>query len=331
MDKLTLLSGYADVKYVDGTLGNDTTGNGSEALPYKTILKASQSVTMDDTMIYVAKEGLYEENTIFILLNRTYRVLFSTVTITDSDKKVYLRFTASDGTSGTRAYMTKENTFIGFIIQRASGNGYYFYSQTPEDLNISFQNCLFDKTPYNPSIYPIRTGYTVSQQTKQPIKLEFVNCTLLPENFSVVNNPATYYKGDFISCAIADSDLTPTAGNVLSGIFDNNFHLLSSSNLVGVYNGTYAWAFDEAKTLIHNDGKYKKYSNGLWIDISTTLPTEQEFKTHGMSLTTLRNINRELTTQTDNMINQGALGSANLFKVTVNLDKDFNILGLRLK
>lgn len=330
MDKTTLLSGYAAVIYVDGDIGNDVSGNGSEALPFKTISKASQSVSVDDTMIYIAREGVYQETTFLPVLNISYKVTFSTVTITDSSLKVYLRLNASTTIAST---MAKENSFIGFIIQRnpVASLLNYVYFHSNGTINLSFVNCVFDKDPYSPTNFPVYTGSNAAGATVN--KMEYINCSFIPTSFSLSKTVTGLSRGEFVSCAIADANLTADPGNVLSAIFSDDFHIMSSAEPVGVYRGIYAWEFDSAKIMIYNDGKYKKYSNGLWMDVNIAgaFPTEQEMKTLGMSIADLRKLEREQVVMNDLMINQGTLGSGKLFKSTINLDKYFDIKRLEIK
>lgn len=324
-----LLIGYADIKYVDGLIGNDTTGNGTKLNPYKTILKASQSVIIDDTMIHVAREGVYEEEKLQDILNLKYKVTFSTVTVTDYTKTVYLLLNSAPSTT---TIMTYENRFIGFIMQRnpiADDLRTYAYFHNTSRINLSFHNCVFDDKPNNPTGFPIFAGQNSTGATV--FKMDYVNCSFLPASFSYTRAEQGLSAGRFVSCAIADSNLTSEVGNILSAKFDLEYSLISSSGKVGVYEGAYAWNSYHLKTLINNNGKYKKYINGQWIDVSTTSPTEQEFITHGMPLPTVKSFKRELVTQSNVMVSQGTLGSGKLFKSSINLDKYFNIKSIEIK
>lgn len=92
---LGLLSGNLPSFYV-ATTGNDTTGNGSSAAPWKTITKAIATVPDIACNVFVAA-GTYAENTsglnyLFITRNFTYPVTLrasGSVTITDNGSVTY--------------------------------------------------------------------------------------------------------------------------------------------------------------------------------------------------------------------------------------------------
>ncbi|MGR6760457.1 hypothetical protein ACU1JV_01245 [Paenibacillus sp. T2-29] len=228
------LESFAKVLYVDGTAGNDV-NNGSATSPFKTISKAVSSVTMDNTLIYIAKEGIYTEPRLTSIFNANFEITVASISIRDKTKRVVLSLTST--TSGGYA-MQKLNRFIGLIIQKQSGTGdarTYEYFFDGSVLNLSFRNCVWDNKPYSPTSFIIFSGNSAGATIR---KLEYVNCSILP-SFSSTDTNSGSTRGDFINCALANNFTTDVGNTVTS--FDADYNPTTQTTTNGVYNGEFAW------------------------------------------------------------------------------------------
>ncbi|WP_029518098.1 hypothetical protein [Paenibacillus polymyxa] len=242
------IDSFAKVLYVDGTTGNDI-NNGSPTSPFKTISKAVSSVTMDNTLIYIVKEGIYTESRLTSILNANYAITIATIALRDKTKRVILSLTST--TSGGFV-MNKLNQFIGLIIQKSSASAgdarTYEYFFDGSVLNLSFRNCVWDNKPYAPTWFPIFAGNSAGATIK---KLEYVNCSILPI-FSSTDNGV---RNDFINCAIANS-FTPDVGNIVTA-FDADYNPTTQTTINGVYNGEFAWgSLKYIKVILSSNNKF---------------------------------------------------------------------------
>ncbi|MGG1650399.1 DUF1565 domain-containing protein [Paenibacillus sp. NRS-1775] len=244
------LDSFAKVLYVDGVSGVDT-NSGSSASPFKSISKAVSSVTTDSTLIYVAKEGTYTEAKLTSIFNVSYEITIATITLRDKTKRVILNLT---GTSGGTIAMKKLNKIIGLIIQKQNSAGdarvfEYLYDGTT--LNLSFQNCVWDKTPYSPTNYLMYSGNSGGANI---LKLEYVNCCILPI-FTDKDINTRVTTGDFINCAIANN-FTSDVGNIVT-TFDSDYNPTTQTTTNGIYNGEFAWgSMKYIKVLLLSNNKY---------------------------------------------------------------------------
>lgn len=237
------MKSFNQVIYVDGTSGNDTSGNGAETLPYKTISKAVASVTRDNTFIYIMTEGTYTETRLTSILNANFAITIGTIAVKDKTKRVILNLAST--TSGT-FIMNKINTIIGVILQRSPGGDtrVFEYFFDPSTINLSFRNCVFDNKPYAPTDTIMFAGNSAGAKV---VKLEYINCSIVP-NFTQAA------RGSFISCALA-KNFTNNSSNLQTS-FDNNFYTLTETAVHGVYNGEFAWGnYFYNKLLISSNGK----------------------------------------------------------------------------
>lgn len=256
------LNNYGQIIYVDAINGDDTIGDGSSNNPYASVIKAVNSATLDNTLIYL-KEGIYAiKNGLSSTIRTNIKLTFFGETVLDRDKKVIFDLQA---TYQNHPKMTKQHTYIGIVFKRsgiASGiyndSRLYEYFGDSSTLNIQFKNCVFDVGDIIPSDYIIFTGHINGCTI---VKLEYINCSIIPNNLSGKKG-SKIRGGNFINCAIADSDLTTDMPNQLSSTFNYNYELINPRGEYGVYFGEYAWKRYINKTLILHDGKYKKINKG---------------------------------------------------------------------
>ncbi|MEC4565312.1 hypothetical protein L8C07_05095 [Paenibacillus sp. CMAA1739] len=237
------MKSFNRVIYVDGTSGNDASGNGTETLPYKTISKAVASVTGDNTFIYIMTEGIYTETRLTSILNANFAITIGTIAVKDKSKRVILNLAST--TSGTFV-MNKINTIIGLILQRSPGGDtrVFEYFFDPSTINLSFRNCVFDNKPFAPTDTIMFAGNSSGARV---VKLEYINCSIVP-NFTQAA------RGTFISCALT-KNFTNDSSNLQTS-FDNNFNTLTETVVHGVYNGEFAWGnYFYNKLLISSNGK----------------------------------------------------------------------------
>jgi hypothetical protein len=244
------IESFSKILYVDGTIGSDT-NNGSATSPFKTISKAVSSATVDNTLVYIVKEGVYTETKLSAIFNVKYEITIATITLRDKTKRVILNLT---GTSGGTIVMLKLNKIIGLIIQKQSSAGdarifEYLYDGTT--LNLSFRNCVWDKTPYSPTNYLMYSGNSGGATIA---KLEYVNCCILP-TFSDKDINARVTTGDFINCAIANN-FTSDIGNIVTA-FDSDYNPISETTEHGIYNGEFAWGtLKYIKVILSSNNKF---------------------------------------------------------------------------
>ncbi|MET3209880.1 UNVERIFIED_CONTAM: hypothetical protein ABIC26_002828 [Paenibacillus sp. PvR008] len=270
------LDSFSRVLYVDGTTGNDA-NSGSANSPFKTISKAVSSVTMDNTLIYIAKEGTYTESKLTSIFNTNYDITIAAITLRDKTKRVILNLT---GTSGGTIVMKKLNKIIGLIIQKQSSAGdarifeYLFDGTT---LNLSFQNCVWDKTPYSPTNYLMYSGNSSGATI---VKLEYVNCCILP-TFLDKDTNARVTTGDFINCAIANN-FTSDIGNIVT-TFDSDYNPSTETTTNGVYNGEFAWGtLKYIKVILSSNNKFFSTTSKKVSD-TTIIPKMTNNATSGLA------------------------------------------------
>lgn len=272
------ISDFTQVIYVDSINGNDDLGNGSQENPYKTIDKCTNSANVDNTLIYI-KEGVYPiPNGLTQTIRTDISITYLAETIDDYDKKVIFDLQHVYQRSPV---MTKLNRYIGIIFKRSTAGDarVWDYVNNTATIDLVFENCVFDKGDITPTAFIIFVGNSGSGA--KVTTLEYKNCTVTPPSLSGMNGTGVY-KGTFTNCAIADSNLTSTAGNLLSATFDSDYRVTNSTGDFGVYKGDNAWRVILNKLFIFKDEKYYYYNGSSWSFIEGEI-TEEKLTLYGMT------------------------------------------------
>ena len=250
--------------YVDGTNGNDITGDGSTKNPYQSITKA-QTVAMDGNAVYIRKgtydlsstgNGLYESKHKLTFIGEPN----GTIIISDGTKNT--------GRDNHAAAFKTDCSVYNIIFKYTAGNRTTNYScalignghDMSSDQYGNFYNCVFISTDKAPA----------PCYTNKSIYVQFKNCSfIIPNDFQ---KDYTYNNGDgdandhtiWINCAISknlyttgrtSTTITSTTciGNVNISNSDYNITSDGWQNIgtgtnpdgtqanLGVYGGQFAW------------------------------------------------------------------------------------------
>jgi hypothetical protein len=241
---------FSKILYIDITNGDDTLGDGSISNPYKTVNKAFLNAT-DNCCVYIKASGTYTvPKGLQSIINPALKITY----FVPAELRGRVTFDLVSTGFSTDQVQKQTTTFIGlrFIREKAGDTRVYEYWHDGADLNLEFQNCLFDSVNNIPSNYVIYTGRTGCTITN----LNYVNCTFIP-SFSANTNVNSSFKGSFINCAFLKSNFTTDKYNFCGCTFDKNYNITNAiwKNIgtgtnsdgtianIGVYGGTYAWGY----------------------------------------------------------------------------------------
>ena len=197
--------------FVDGTLGDDTDGNGSKANPYKSITKAlARNKELGGNQEIIVMAGTYTTSGYYTISANAKITGRGKVVLTKSGTG-YLFY--NNGNSATAVYdLTLTNLVIENVTSTSSGiiyyKGYYGYSYATYSYqtvysNLNVYNCTFNnnKAPYG-VIYGYQyallnaTGNIFYNNTATSNELIRVSGNQFTFNYNVlIDNKCTYYSG----------------------------------------------------------------------------------------------------------------------------------------
>ncbi len=276
---------FNNIYYVDTVNGNDTTGDGSEQNPYKTLPKAI-SIALDGDAIYLKNKYVIESA---ITLNKNISIIgnyikhnseiennldlgnygrFFKTTENKTQKFYNLKITQNytsygeifDGFQGTYTYKGYIELYNCVIISRASRPIQLFLQQ------FNVNNCLLDVND---------TGFVDASNRDYTANTNYLNtaCTIAIERTanSTKTSCLESVTYDFEYNITSDGWIDAGTGTDPDGSIAN----------IGVYGGPYAWG-DWFFHLIKSQDKIYTYNNG-WVDLQILNPTQQDFETYGIS------------------------------------------------
>ncbi len=241
---------FSKVMYIDVTNGDDTLGDGSISTPYKTVDKAFLNAT-DNSCIYIKAPGTYTiPNGLQSIINPSLKITY----FVPVELRGKATFALERNSLSYNQVQKQTTTFIGlrFIKEKSSYTKTYEYWFNGANLNLEFQNCLFDSVNNVPSQYVITTGNSNPGCTIT--KLNYINCTFIP-NFSQNTSASGLHRGSFINCAFLKSNFTENEYNLCGCTFDQNYNItnITWKNIgtgtnsdgsianIGVHGGAYSW------------------------------------------------------------------------------------------
>ena len=249
---------FNKIIYVDGTNGNDTTGNGSTENPYQSITKA-QSVALDGNAIYIRKGTYNLSSTGNGLSENKHKLTFigepnGTIIVSDGTKN-----SARDSHA---AAFEVDCSVYNIIFKYTVGNRSTNYSSAlVGDGNMStqqygnFHNCVFIATDKAPA----------PCYGNRDINVKFNNCSfIIPNNFQSTYIEYGSDRTQWLNCAESKNaykTATTCLGNLSFSTTDYNIISNGWKNTgtgtnpdgtqanIGVYGGEFAWGNWDNKSI----------------------------------------------------------------------------------
>lgn len=238
---------FNEIIYVDGTIGDDTNGDGSKDKPFKTIVKGFDYLSDNcrEGGAIVIKDGTYDVMALFNgymgwTLSRHYSGMKISLVAETMGNVTFLNVNRMEVISNNIKNRIKISSY-GIRY-----NGYHgFYCIGEDDWTNEFYNCVFSSEYY-------------ADNSRVP------NASLYTENCLFLGGPLDYaYKypatGAAINCASESKYLVPHGGTKTDCLFnvtvDSNYNITSdgwknagtgtnpdgTNAHIGVYGGQFAW------------------------------------------------------------------------------------------
>ena len=286
---------YNNIIYVDSISGDDTNGDGSKELPYKTLNTAMNNVTANNNEAIKLADGFYTVNTI----HNIFDLKDVDFVGNEYETKIEVYKSRNQYSSYNNGDIKKNFYNIVFTVHdnyksNSDDSTYtYFYNlstHTPTDAvyNFGAYNCVFNAKDQFKTLGFFLLDGTSSDFTVN--KFEIKNCLFISSNNTppvhVDANNSNDYK--IINTATNSDSIyntdrnTPYLSTNLTEVsYDSNYNITSSgwqdagtgtdpdgsTADIGIYGGTYAW--------------------GDWIKIYHLLKDGTDIKTYDNSWTTI--------------------------------------------
>jgi hypothetical protein len=244
---------YSQSIYVDATIGNDTTGDGSQGKPYLTVSKAISVINTTTPIVYLAK-GSYTVTNL-----QSLSLASKTVTVkgVGKDTIVYV-------SNGSTANYLGNVELMDFIISPVSS-----YTGDTRDISystdvytVNFRNILFKKN----GTYPTTVWFYTDGSGNANKNKNFYNCVFLSTLPPCSSGTISVYN--CATEATSFGSVTTNSTSKVSAVFDSNYFLTNADNTIyGVYCGTYSWNSD--KFFFYSNGDYYTISGGTVTKLTT--------------------------------------------------------------
>lgn len=227
--------------YLDAINGSDTSGNGSETSPYKTLQYFCDSVAVKNNSDYkvILNKGIYEitNGNIFGQFNSGNMTIIGKGENTEIIQRVYMYQNSIGGSVDFSLLISKCKYNILTTLTGANVNGFRW--------KWSFYNVLFEYTPNNQT-----SVFSTSSK-----ELVFRNCVKLTNTTSFLRKNSSiisvYDSMGYFTSGYQTTQADWDKGGNIIGSIDNYMEVLN-------YQGEYAWI--TSKSLILHDGEYKKFN-----------------------------------------------------------------------
>lgn len=348
---------FNNIYYVS-TTGNDTTGNGSLSLPYKTVYKAVGRCASSGDAVY-ALAGSYDVTYVSTETESNYKYRnYNSGGLYDFGKSISFigqpnkTTFVCDGyqhpyrdshcilTTGadTRIYNIKFNYWTG---GRTSSYEIAIFGNLPTSVKAKLYNCIINCNEHVTMLYPVNSSCNVKvyntvfkliqnltgnyDRIGSTVTLE--NCV---SNFNISNTLGIKINTCLFNATINSNFEVTSAGAVNSG---TGYDPDSSVADLGVYGGLFSWA--QVYFLVKHGSDYKYYDGSSWVSIGSSLTTSL-VNSYGMQSITfyphLKLLSGEaevnvidLTRNKSRTLNYNAVPSKRLVKMNTNINFQYNI------
>jgi hypothetical protein len=242
---------FNEIIYVDGTIGDDTTGDGSKSKPFKTVLKGFDYLndTCREGGAIVIKNGTYDVSDIFKgtsnNLNSRYSGMKISILADTMGKVVFNNVDDLLVVQNSKQSRIKVSLY-GIIFNNTLQDTFNAYCLGADDWCNEFYNCV------------ITAGYGGWNGYVSNANIKVENCLFngLPTEKYYSNNPLS---GSATNCASINQYMDPNNGTKTNCLYnvtvDSDFNITSSGwknagigtnpdgtvANIGVYGGQFAW------------------------------------------------------------------------------------------
>lgn len=236
--------------YIELT-GNDTTGDGSKALPFRTLTKAMTAIT-SDCNVYFGK-GIHCVNSLVEMSNSSYIINYFGH---GYDTILEIQYYYESAVGAFKNKMTINN----FTIRPSNNfycineNGWFrVLSYTADACEVIFNYCLFTKS-LNGNYPNSCLFYFHNNEVNFACNKHFNNCTFISPGYPVVQVGLSYYNKCTTNVAsLSSSSLSAIEDSLANQTYNSDYTLTETylNKTYGVYSG---WAIK--MLILVNDSEY---------------------------------------------------------------------------
>ena len=248
---------YDTILYVDSVNGNDTTGNGSELNPYKTLLTCASKLRTGSNLVNIS-EGEHRVTKLLDLVPLT-----KGISVVYMGKGISTLIKVAERTFASNSDSTKKFTLCSCVVTPTEGSTMTIMlerASTSDGGNFwhIFHNVVFLKG--NSQLTHFSKGAPAYYT-----RLQFYNCTFIGADVDIAGLPT------YSACVTTQSNGKTgiTTGRIFNDryLIINNYDMITNENSsYGVYTGQYAWPLYVC--LLKHDNLYYSIMS-IFYDTST--------------------------------------------------------------